>query len=90
MHIICSVDDGASQAGLKFHFEELAPGKTRVAFTIDDLTRGGIACGYASPVPFFPSCLPHAEEVVAAADEHFAAQLHFGADRQHRRKHDRR
>ncbi len=37
-HIIYSVDDGALQAGLKFNFEELAPGKTRVAFTIDDLT----------------------------------------------------
>lgn len=37
-HIIYSVDDGALQAGLKFTFEELAPGKTRVAFTIDDLT----------------------------------------------------
>lgn len=37
-HIIYSVDDGALQAGMKFTFEELEPGKTRVAFTIDDLT----------------------------------------------------
>lgn len=37
-HIVYSVDDGALQTGLKFTFEELEPGKTRVAFTIDDLT----------------------------------------------------
>ena len=37
-HITYSVDDGAVQVGLKFTFEELAPDKTRVAFTIDDLT----------------------------------------------------
>ena len=37
-HIIYSVDDGAVTAGLKFTFEELAPGKTRVAFHIDELT----------------------------------------------------
>ena len=37
-HILYSVDDGALMTGLKFTFEELAPGKTRVAFTIDDLT----------------------------------------------------
>ncbi len=37
-HILYSVDDGALQTGLKFTFDELAPGTTRVAFTIDDLT----------------------------------------------------
>lgn len=37
-HIIYSVDDGAIQAGLKFSFEELTPGQTRVSFTIDELT----------------------------------------------------
>ena len=37
-HIVYSVDDGALVAGLKFTFEELAPGKTRVAFHIDELT----------------------------------------------------
>ena len=37
-HIIYSVDDGAIRGGLKFTFEELAPGKTRVSFTIDELT----------------------------------------------------
>lgn len=37
-HIIYSVDDGAVSTGLKFTFEELAPGKTRVAFTIDELS----------------------------------------------------
>lgn len=37
-HITYSVDDGAIQVGLKFTFEELAPDRTRVAFTIDDLT----------------------------------------------------
>ncbi len=36
-HMIYSVDDGAVTAGLKFNFEELAPDRTRVTFTIDDL-----------------------------------------------------
>ncbi len=37
-HLIYSVDDGALATGLQFHFEELAPDRTRVTFTIDDLT----------------------------------------------------
>ncbi len=37
-HLIYSVDDGALTTGLKFTFEELAPDRTRVAFTIDELT----------------------------------------------------
>lgn len=37
-HLIYSVDDGALSTGLKFTFEELAPDRTRVAFTIDELT----------------------------------------------------
>ena len=37
-HMIYSVDDGALATGLKFNFEELAPDRTRVTFTIDDLT----------------------------------------------------
>ena len=37
-HLIYSIDDGAVATGLKFHFEELAPDRTRVTFTIDDLT----------------------------------------------------
>lgn len=40
-HLIYSVDDGALNTGLKFTFEELAPGRTKVAFTIDDLTGDG-------------------------------------------------
>ncbi|HKX88286.1 MAG TPA: SRPBCC family protein [Sphingopyxis sp.] len=40
-HLIYSVDDGALSTGLKFTFEELAPDRTRVAFTIDDLTGDG-------------------------------------------------
>jgi hypothetical protein len=40
-HLIYSVDDGALTTGLKFTFEELAPDRTRVAFTIDDLTGHG-------------------------------------------------
>ena len=40
-HLIYSVDDGALSTGLKFTFEELAPDRTRVAFTIDDLTGEG-------------------------------------------------
>lgn len=40
-HLIYSVDDGALTTGLKFTFEELAPGRTKVAFTIDDLTGHG-------------------------------------------------
>ncbi|WP_332817839.1 SRPBCC family protein [Sphingopyxis sp.] len=40
-HLIYSVDDGALATGLKFTFEELAPDRTRVAFTIDDLTGDG-------------------------------------------------
>lgn len=40
-HLIYSVDDGAISTGLKFTFEELAPDRTRVAFTIDDLTGDG-------------------------------------------------
>ena len=36
-HLIYSVDDGALTTGLKFSFEELAPDRTRVAFTIDEL-----------------------------------------------------
>lgn len=40
-HLIYSVDDGALATGLKFTFEELAPDRTRVAFTIDDLTGHG-------------------------------------------------
>ena len=40
-HIIYSVDDGAVVAGLKFTFEELAPDRTRVAFTIDELAGEG-------------------------------------------------
>ena len=31
-------DDGALATGLKFTFEELAPDRTRVAFTIDELS----------------------------------------------------
>ncbi len=38
MHIIYSVDDGALTTGLKFTLEELAPGKTRVVFNVDNLT----------------------------------------------------
>lgn len=37
-HLIYSIDDGAVATGLKFNFEELAPDRTRVTFTIDDLT----------------------------------------------------
>jgi hypothetical protein len=37
MHIIYSIDDGAVTTGLKFTLDELAPGKTRVVFHIDDL-----------------------------------------------------
>jgi hypothetical protein len=37
-HLIYSVDDGALATGLKFNFEELAPDRTRVTFTIDELT----------------------------------------------------
>lgn len=37
-HIIYDVDEGALKTGLKFTFEELAPGQTRVRFQIDDLT----------------------------------------------------
>jgi hypothetical protein len=37
-HMIYSVDDGAISTGLKFNFEELAPDRTRVTFTIDELT----------------------------------------------------
>lgn len=40
-HLIYSVDDGALTTGLKFTFEELAPDRTKVAFTIDDLTGHG-------------------------------------------------
>ena len=40
-HLIYSVDDGALRTGLKFTFEELAPDRTRVAFTIDELTGAG-------------------------------------------------
>ncbi len=40
-HLIYSVDDGALTTGLKFTFEELAPDRTKVAFTIDDLTGDG-------------------------------------------------
>lgn len=36
-HLIYSVDDGALTTGLKFTFDELAPDRTRVAFTIDEL-----------------------------------------------------
>ena len=37
-HLIYSVDDGAIATGLRFTFEELAPDRTRVAFTIDKLS----------------------------------------------------
>ena len=37
-HLIYSVDDGALATGLKFTFDDLAPDRTRVAFTIDELT----------------------------------------------------
>lgn len=40
-HLIYSVDDGALSTGLKFTFEELAPDRTRVAFSIDELTGNG-------------------------------------------------
>lgn len=40
-HLIYSVDDGALKTGLKFTFDELAPDRTKVAFTIDDLTGEG-------------------------------------------------
>lgn len=40
-HLIYSIDDGALATGLKFTFEELAPDRTRVAFSIDDLTGHG-------------------------------------------------
>ncbi len=36
-HMVYSIDDGAVTAGLKFNFEELAPDRTRVTFTIDEL-----------------------------------------------------
>jgi hypothetical protein len=36
-HLIYSVDDGALTTGLKFTFDELAPARTRVAFSVDDL-----------------------------------------------------
>lgn len=37
-HLTYSVDDGALSTGLKFTFDELAPDRTRVAFTTDELT----------------------------------------------------
>lgn len=37
-HILYSVDDGALSTGLKFTFEELAADKTRVAFTVDEMS----------------------------------------------------
>lgn len=37
-HMVYSVDDGALTTGLKFTFEELAADRTRVTFTVDDLT----------------------------------------------------
>lgn len=37
-HLIYSIDDGAVATGLKFNFEELAPDRTRVTFTVDDLS----------------------------------------------------
>ena len=40
-HLVYSVDDGALRTGLKFTFEELAPDRTCVAFTIDELTGDG-------------------------------------------------
>src|SRR3546814_10055340 len=40
-HLIYSVDEGALRTGLKFTFEELAPDRTRVSFTIDELTGDG-------------------------------------------------
>lgn len=40
-HLTYSVDDGALATGLKFTFEELAPDRTRVAFTIDELQGDG-------------------------------------------------
>ncbi|MGQ2935570.1 MAG: hypothetical protein ACT6TB_12625 [Sphingopyxis sp.] len=40
-HLIYSVDDGALTTGLKFTFDEMAPDRTKVAFTIDDLTGHG-------------------------------------------------
>jgi hypothetical protein len=40
-HLIYSVDDGALATGLKFTFEDLAPDRTKVAFTIDELTGAG-------------------------------------------------
>jgi len=40
-HLIYSVDDGALTTGVKFTFEDLAPDRTKVAFTIDDLTGTG-------------------------------------------------
>ena len=40
-HLIYSVDDGALTTGLKFTFDELAPDRTRVAFTIDELAGHG-------------------------------------------------
>ncbi len=39
--LIYSVDDGALTTGLKFTFDEMAPDRTKVAFTIDDLTGHG-------------------------------------------------
>lgn len=40
-HLIYRVDDGALTTGLRFAFEDLAPDRTRVAFTIDDLKGHG-------------------------------------------------
>lgn len=37
-HMIYSIDDGALSTGLKFTFDELAPDRTRVAFSIDELS----------------------------------------------------
>lgn len=37
-HMIYSIDDGAVSTGLKFNFEELAADRTRVTFTIDELS----------------------------------------------------
>ena len=39
--LIYSVDDGALTTGLKFTFDGMAPDRTKVAFTIDDLTGHG-------------------------------------------------
>lgn len=37
-HMVYSIDEGAVVAGLKFNLEELAPDRTKVSFSIDELS----------------------------------------------------